>query len=345
MKSLNFDAISQITFFDKLGEFANLSFNKTKNIDPTNDLLETLETLNKLDVLEIVQENEYAEDFHDTVFCTWVNKDNNNLYKFINNLSITELKEILTEIKISKTNIEKIKNKLYNCAVLSLLFDYTSCIDTIKLKYSFNSLTDLTDNSYVILNHPEFRLIAPLILYHEEWKKLVTKEISKLKSISHMKILINKISDSLDYLKINYYFDYAPLIFIERHENIFCEWYEKKNFFVYPIYSSICYKKEFLQSLNDKYLNKIYEKNINFRYRRAKIELANIENELSSYKFKLKSEKSYTDILNGLKYLLHKQNPDKSNRDILSTSKVIMSNLFHSNKIKLTRLKLTLHLK
>ena len=331
MKPLDFNYNSSNAFFKKLNKHVGYKTTKLKreSVNPIYEVIDNLSIINRLNLLNLNENLDSAEAFEEFVSGIYTNDKYNVLHQFIQNLSLDELNDIFENHRFNDRNSIKYKNAIYKNVVSDFLFSYYTSIEKVKQQFSFNSTRDLINNETKILKNHDFRLIAPLIIPHYEWIELVGFELKKADSIEEMSNLIISLNNSLDSLFSKLFSANVPYFPVEKSIFIFTSWFKNTNFLIYPLSASINFKKGFLKTLNPNRLQSIYNKSLNSKYDKIKKRKVLLEKELRKGKFQTTSVKYYPLILNGIVYLLKKQNPKIQIKNIDKAAKDIVHNLFH----------------
>lgn len=348
MKEFELDGFELIFLKDKI--IKKLGFKlKNKNTNPVYELLFNLKNLNRIGILYANWDHlEFTHEYEEYLEIASINKEYNNLYKFITNLSEKKINKIIGVNIISEKNHKNYIKLIYNEIRDLLILDYLEVIDCVKFKFGFDCIDDLIENELNIMDNSDFRIIAPIILSNEDWQQLVISELKKKDSIKEMNMLLKALKKSLD--SLHYEFIYqsgnAPFFFNVNNRFYFLEHLKENNLlYIYPISIIVSYKETFLDTFNSKKIEGLYNLSIKSRYHRVKLLKTKIEKELRNNLLEIHSQKHYSKIIKGLFFVLEKQNPNYEKNELKKITENIITNIFYVKESNSESLKINSSLK
>jgi len=332
---IDFEKKSVLNDLDHFKNFlCNLTLLNNLGILEGSDYMNQIVDLIGVDEIFKDEINQYEFDRERLNSNIYLDKENNLLYKEIVKLSPQEfIDEDEYQIsKLSDSKIEEFRFEYYYNSVLNTLIQYTNTLEKIRFEYDLKSIDEKMKDRVSILYDSKISLYSPLLFRHEQWEKIILNELMLSNSLEEVVQKKRKFLDNLIELEVllPYNLKNIPLIDVNETDYWLHYWNDNRDLFIYPIHFWLGRKKYFLESLSNNKLKREFNKALIKRYNEAKKTVKRLRNQLQRDKIEVREEKHLKPIIQGMTYLLSKENSHIPKSELRKIAEKLISNLFHS---------------
>lgn len=265
----------------------------------------------------------------------YLDKEKNLLYKEILKLSPQEfINEEEHQIsKLGDLKIEEIRLEYYHNSVLDTLIQYTNTLEKIRFEYDLKSIDEKMKDSVSILYDSKISLYSPLLFRHELWEKIILNELMLSNSLEEVIQKKTKFKENLIELEVLLPYSLKNILLIDVNETDYWlhYWNNNRDLFIYPIHFWLGRKKHFLESLGNNKLKREFNKALIKRCNEAKKTVKRLKNQLKRNRIEVRDEKYLKPIIQGMTYLLSKENSNFSKSELHQLAEKLITNLFYSS--------------